>query len=375
MKIAYFVHDVNDAAVARRVAMLQASGGEPVLIGFRRRDDITEQVGGAPVVDLGKTRDAQMSQRALAVLWALVAPGKILAASAGAEVVIGRNLESLALAARVRRAAPKAALVYECLDIHRLLLGNSMPARAIQAIEAALLRQVDLLLTSSPAFEREYFRNRPTLHAPILLLENKLLKIDQPPPTAPPAPDGPPWSIGWFGMLRCARTFDALAGLVRRGAGRVRVEIAGRPSPAVFPDFAAKVAAVPGMIFHGAYRPEDLAALYGRCHFAWAIDYFEEGLNSKWLLPNRIYEAASFGVVPIALREVETGRWLAKYGAGVQLDRGPDELDAFFGALEPPRYAALRDAVAAIPKIDLIADRTDCDALMSSLSMARAGRI
>ena len=130
VKIAYFVHDVNDAAVARRVAMLQASGGEPVLIGFRRRDDITEQVGGAPVVDLGKTRDAQMSQRALAVLWALVAPGKILAASAGAEVVIGRNLESLALAARVRRAAPKAALVYECLDIHRLMLRQDGIGRA-----------------------------------------------------------------------------------------------------------------------------------------------------------------------------------------------------------------------------------------------------
>lgn len=372
MKIAYIVHDVNDAAVARRLQMLRAGGAQPLLVGFRRRDEPTGRIDDVPVIDLGRTRDAAFTQRALAVAQNLALPGRILAAARGSDVIIGRNLESLALAARMRRAAPGAALIYECLDIHRLLLGKSAPARLIQSVEAALLRQVDLMLTSSPAFARDYFSTRPTLTAPIMLLENKLLLIDRPAPDAVAPPAGPPWTIGWFGMLRCARTFDILAGLVERSAGRVRVEIAGRPSPAVFTDFAAIAAKVPGFTYRGAYRPEDLPALYGRCHFAWAIDYFEEGLNSNWLLPNRLYEAASHGVVPIALDTVETGRWLAQRGAGLTID-GADDLDARLGALDPAGYDDLRRAVAGIPRSELIADRRDCAALIAAFNRARHG--
>ena len=367
MKIGYVVHDVNDAAVARRLQMLRAAGADPVLIGFRRRDRRTEQVEGVPVIDLGETRDAAFAQRAIAVARKLALPGRILAAARGCDVIIGRNLESLALAARMRRAAPGARLIYECLDIHRLLLGTSRPARLIQSIEAALLRRVDLVLTSSPAFARDYFSTRPTLTAPIMLVENKLLLIDRPAPVPIAPPPGPPWTIGWFGMLRCARTFDELARLVERSAGRIRVEIAGRPSPAVFADFEAMVGRVPGFNYHGPYRPEALSGLYGRCHFAWAIDYFEEGLNSKWLLPNRLYEAASHGVVPIALAGVETGRWLRQHDAGLTVDTA-DALDPAFDAMDADRYAALRAAVADIPRADLIADRADCQALAAALA-------
>ena len=37
MKIAYFVHDLSDAAVAKRVGMLRDAGAEVALFGFRRR--------------------------------------------------------------------------------------------------------------------------------------------------------------------------------------------------------------------------------------------------------------------------------------------------------------------------------------------------
>jgi succinoglycan biosynthesis protein ExoL len=150
------------------------------------------------------------------------------------DVVIARNLETLALAGAAGSIFGRdIPVVYECLDIHRLLLGTSAPARLLQAIEARMLARVDLVLTSSPAFERDYFRHRPTLRAPVMLLENKLLVLDgeAPKPSDPAA--GPPWVIAWFGMLRCARTFDILAALATKHEGRIQVHIAGRPSPAV----------------------------------------------------------------------------------------------------------------------------------------------
>ncbi len=361
-RVAYFVHDINDPAVARRVTMLRAAGLEVSLAGFRRDSRVPETVEGARVTDLGQTHDGALGQRARMVLAHVAKPRTIVAAAAGADVVIGRNLEALALAARGRGGA---RLVYECLDIHRSLLGRSLPARAIQAAEAWLLRRVDLLIVSSPAFLREYFSRRPTLTALALLVENKLLVLGGEQPPAVAAPAAPPWTIGWFGNLRCRRTFEVLLQLTQALDGRLAVLIAGRPSSAVFDDLPAAVAKQPHMRYAGPYRPEDLPGLYGQCHFAWGIDYFEEGLNSRWLLPNKLYEAASFGVVPIALEDVETGRWLAERGAGLLLGEGDpvEPLTEVFRSLDDAAYRRLRGAVEAIPRRDLVADEEDCAAL------------
>jgi succinoglycan biosynthesis protein ExoL len=214
MKIAYVVHDLNDPAVARRVRMLRAAGGDPVVLGFRRSETAPGSVEGARAIDLGRTADARLGQRALAVLRNLLRPSTMLTGAEGAGIVIGRNLESLALAARIRRAAPGARLIYECLDIHRTLLGTRMVDRAIQAVEHKLLRGIDLLIVSSPAFLREHFAGRAALTAPTLLVENKVLDLAGGVPADPASPPpGPPWTIGWFGNLRCRRTFSVLADL------------------------------------------------------------------------------------------------------------------------------------------------------------------
>src|SRR5438477_315544 len=96
----------------------------------------------------------------------------------GCQVVLARNLEMLFLAAKARRRyAPSAALVFECLDIHRLLLRNSFSSRLLRSIETRLVRDVDLILTSSPRFVSEYFKPR-NFNRPIKILENKVLLSD-----------------------------------------------------------------------------------------------------------------------------------------------------------------------------------------------------
>lgn len=367
--IAYFVHDVNDAAVAKRVTMLRAAGTEVVVIGFRRDDRLPATVSGARIFDLGRTADAKLLQRAGVVFRNLFRPKVMLDAMGRPDVIIARNLESLALASRARRAAPKARLVYECLDIHRSLLGGSLPHRIIQRIESALLKTVDLVVVSSSAFAKEYFAKRVRMKAPVLLVENKVLDLDHKAAPVPSRPAGPPWTIGWFGNLRCRRTFEMLTALAAKSEGRVEVVIAGRASPAVFEDFEGLIEQSPHCIFVGAFKPDDLAALYARCHFAWAIDYFEEGLNSNWLLPNRLYEASSFGAVPIALKSVETGRWLSRHDAGMLIDdsvRVP-ELVKMFEELDAAGYSELARKVAAIPREALVAGKSDCDELLAAV--------
>ncbi len=236
-KICYFAHDLADPAIHRRVRMLIQGGANVTTIGFRRSAEPVTVIHGTPVIDLGRTVDGMLAKRALTVAQAF-SKLKVLAEHLrGADVVLCRNLEMLVLASRARSLyAPQAALVYECLDIHHLLLSDGAPGAALRALETRLWRNVGLLLTSSPAFIENYFRRR-NFGAPIRLVENKVLGFEDEyaPVGERKRPSGPPWRIGWFGMIRCRRSLDILSSIARAADGAIEVAIRGQPSRAVFP--------------------------------------------------------------------------------------------------------------------------------------------
>ncbi len=377
LSLAYVVHDLHDPAVARRLDMLAPHLADAVVIGFHRGAAAPASIGGWPVVALGRTRDARLALRAWSVLRARALLSVLRPHLMGRDVVLSRQLETLVLARAARNAfAPTAVLAQECLDVHRLLVAKGAVGALLRRFEHRLLRGCGLVITSSPGFEREYLR--PVHGAalpPVLLVENKVLAVEA---MAVPQtrPAGPPWRIGWYGVLRCRRSLLLLAALARRLPGLVEVELRGRPAHSAIPDFDRLVAASPGVTFGGGYdRRHDLAALYGGVHYAWALDFFEAGANSNWLLPNRLYESAAHGVVPIAQAGVETGRWLAAHGAGL-LFAGNDDvaleeaLVAYFRGLDRPAHAAAAARVAAIPDASLVDDGSDGAHLAAALRSA-----
>lgn len=334
-------------------------GGSTVQLAGFRRSPAPAAIEGIVPVDLGETADGALAQRALAVLRNVAFPQAVKAAMRGADILIARNLESLAIAHRIADGRP---VIYECLDIHRSLLGTGAASRAILKIEASLLEKTKAIITSSPGFIREYFDQRPTGNAEVKLIENKILLapgegFDAITPA--PKPQGSPWVIGWFGMLRCSRTLRELAKLAQDAGGAVQIQIAGKPSPAELPDFEALVAAAPHCHYSGPYKASDLPELYASCHFAWAIDWFEEGQNSEWLLPNRLYEATAYATVPIVLKRHEVGRWLAERNAGLQIVE-TTELQSFFGELDAARYNALQAQLSAIPRSAIMMGDSEC---------------
>jgi len=164
-----------------------------------------------------------------------------------------------------------------------------------------------------------------------------------------------------------------LCSLARGAAGKVEIIIRGRPTKVVFDDFDELIARFPHVHFAGPYHsPADLPAIYGDVHFTWAIDYYEAGQNSTWLLPNRIYEGSLYGTVSIALAGIETGRWLAKRGAGVILDEPVEQqLIDFFRYLDNKTYSKLAGQVEALPRADLVSGQADCCALVEALCAAQ----
>jgi hypothetical protein len=388
MKIAYFVHDLADDAVHRRVRMMRYFAAV-TLFGFHRSDQFTSVIDGVDTVDLGRTTDAHLAQRAIAVGRAGLKVAQWTEHLRGTTLFMARQLETLSLAALARRVTGSTApLLFECLDIHRLMLARHPVGIALRTLEARLLRVCSVLIVSSPAFLTHHFARYSNL-PPTLLLENKVLADDVPAGVLQRIamlrrggpPPGPPWRIGWFGVIRCRRSLMILADLVRTLPGVVEVIIRGRPKRDVIPDFDRVVMSTPGLSYHGVYdRHTALATIYPDVHFSWAIDFFEAGCNSEWLLPNRLYEGTLYGAVPLAESSVQTGRWLADRQCGVRLAAGSDHnlseaLRAWFAGLDAAGYVTAKNALATVPITALLDDKVSCDrigAMFEALSRRSA---
>ena len=378
LRVLYLVHDLSDPAVRRRVLMLRAGGAEVTLAGFRRGENRLAAVEGVVPLELGASRDARFAQRLAAVARAAATLSRRLAGTARPDVILARNLEMLALAGRAQGIFSGAVpIAYECLDIHRLLTGSGVASRGLRAAERHFARRAGLLLTSSPAFVEHYFRPLSSVTAPVHLVENRVLELDGLADELclrAKKPAGEPWRIGWFGAIRCRKSLDLLAAFTRRMEGRLEVILRGRPARSEFEDFDGLVAREPFIRFEGPYRnPEDLAAIYRDVDFAWAIDFFEEGLNSAWLLPNRLYEGCRHGAVPIVLEGTETARLAGRRGVGIALqDAHLETLVTRFSAFDDGSYRALHAALAELGPKPWIHDRADCAALVQRLAALRA---
>lgn len=370
-RILYLVHNLADPSVGRRVAMFRQGGAEVEIAGFRRGDAPPTTLPLDTVVELDVTHDGRMLQRLAATVSAAWRAPHWAKSLRRPDIIVARNLEMLAVAQRLLGLWDVApTLVYECLDIHRLMLRTDRIGRVMRALEQRLMRDVQLLITSSPAFMRSYF----DIHGapPTQLVENKVFA----PGIAafgrnPALADEPSvLRVGWFGALRCNASLAALDGLTRHLGGRVKVQLAGRPALTEFADFHGTVEQSPHLEFSGAFRyPEDLLGLYSAVHFTWAIDFFEQGLNSDWLLPNRLYEGCLNGAIPIALAGTETARFIERLGIGVVLpDISQDTLIALFEGMTTERLHQLAADVAAQDRELFLCEARECVELVERLS-------
>jgi succinoglycan biosynthesis protein ExoL len=380
VRICYLVHDLGDAAVKRRVQMLQAGGAEVLLVGFHRGKNPIADIETVASIDLGQTHDRAFAQRIFSVFRALVKMGSVVRRLGRVDAIVARNLEMLVLAVRlgtlVRGPVP---ITYECLDVHPLMVKSGPAGWLLRSVEGKLARRCKLLVTSSPEYISSYFDKISSVRLPHLLVFNKVFdpdfdRIEREAATIDATTNhlrdaGPPWRIGWFGVIRCRKSLQTLCGLATEFAGAVEIIIRGRPAYTEFDNFDEVVAQTPHVRFEGPYRnPQDLARIYQEVHFCWAIDYLYAGQNSQWALANRIYEGGLFKAIPVAVGGTATASWLAHAGVGIILK---EPLVQSFGtvlrALDAKGYGELLGKFDAITRSEFVVGRNECERLVQIL--------
>jgi len=370
-RIEVFGFDVAEVSQIRRIRALIALGHDVHSFTMRRQNMNVGFQPDWPNTHLSKTKNENLLQRSAVVAASVMKMAGHRARIRQADMILARNLDMLAIAyaARAIAGATQVPLVYECLDIHGTLYGNSAKSRAMQAAERFLLNRCQMLVVSSPGFIRNYFEATQNYCGPWALWENKLAAgtaLPKRPTTRPIRSSDAPLRIGWIGTIRCAPSLALLATVADHFGDKLQIVIHGVVHHHVLPDFNAMLADRPNMVAYGAYDyPQDLPRIYGDCDVVWSQDLWQRGGNSDWLLPNRIYEASWAGCPSLAIGTTETGRRVADDSLGWVIDLPePDSLIALIERLTPEMAAARGQALLDRPQSDFVQSESEIQSVI-----------
>lgn len=383
-RVAFFGHDAAESTVVKRIRAFSGVGLQVVGFCFRRDKFARDFAPFWENVALGTTEDRRYGRRLAALLRALPKLWRHRAALRRAEFFYARNIDmaALALAAKVF-ARSSAPLVYEVLDVQRIFVGKGPAAALFRWAERRILARCALLVISSPAFDTQYFRRVQGYRGRVFLLENKISFAQAKAVARPAAPpvgseaEGAPdkWVIGWFGTLRCPRSLAMLCEIAAALPDKVEIYLRGVPTETGLDYFQKAIADHPNMIYGGEYRnPDDLPGMYGRVHLTWAFDFLDEGSNSDWLLPNRVYEGGYFGAVALAAEHTQTGAKLREEGLGYTFAAPVVEnVTAFLRRYSMDEHLARRAHILSLPA-ETFCDRNDTRDLCETILTLGSGR-
>lgn len=294
-QVVYFCPDVTDMKLFARVAAMERAGASVMTIGFRRERYDTGRKPHWPHIDLGAAKDRAYVSRLTALVTLLRNIPKLrrfLQATKGRKIIVARNLDMALLAIAVRRTlGPGIKLFYEVLDIQHIMVKAGWKSALARWLERACLARANKLIVSSPHFVTEYFKRIQSYSGAWELVENKIVN------PLPPLKDGPTnsaWVIGWLGTLRCKRSLTMICEIAAALKDKVRIDLHGYPARIGEDAFFKAIKPYDNIVYHGSYNHDQLPAMMRNMHFSWCFDYSDDWGNSRWLWPNRLYEAGYY---------------------------------------------------------------------------------
>ncbi len=374
-KLAFFAHDANETVVIKRTKAFQSAGATVIGFMFHRERGEDLPSPAWQNISLGSTIDRNYLARLpkLAIgLWRVLRNRRELR---DCDVIYARNFDMMAIATAAKWLTRSSAqLAYEVLDVQRAFVGRGALPSLFRWCERRLLASCDMLVVSSPMFMTRYFVPQQQYAGAWYLLENKVpasLLANIPEVAVQRPAVGRPWIIGWFGRLRCPKSLEILSRLATAHPDKVTVQIRGAPSEEDISKetLTAMTSGRTNFQYGGAYEsPRDLRALYSQVHFTWAIDFLDEGSNSDWLLPNRLYEGGLFDAISLARDGTATGDMIARDGLGITLREPIEEsLSEWLLSMDAEKFRMLTEAARKAPR-SLFVEDNDTIALLGLLA-------
>jgi len=319
MRICFLLSTVGHPRHRKRIRSLVRLGVDARVLAFVRPDHL-EDPETPELISLGEVRHEDLMGR-IGVYARAVARIRRAARDCDAVYCFGPDLLGLArLAVAGMRPSPRLAL--EVGDLSAGLVRRDSIGRAARAAERALLRGDVLVVATSPAFVTKYYEGmQGRVGAPSLVIENKIDPQVTPLPLPPRVADGV-LRVGWFGLLKCERSWEALKAIAARADGAIEVVLRGR----VYERLASlpeEAAALPSMRWDGVFvEPDDLQAMYAGVDLCWMVHHDPDRPyeNWGWARSNRLYQAGWFGTPLIGQFNKDDTTVVRDHDIGVEVD-------------------------------------------------------
>lgn len=217
----------------------------------------------------------------------------------------------------------KVKFVYEVGDIRKVFTKNGVVGKFFRLLEKFVLRKAYLVVVTSEAFINEYFKGiQRVRNVKYHVIENKpelneLFKEKQ----ARIKGENAKIKIGYFGVLRCLRSWEILKDLLEKYPDKFELYIRGLiVEPKTIEEECNRMSNVQ---YDGTYVvPNDLNRMYNQIDIVWAC-YPYQGKqlgNWCWAKTTRFYEACFFQKPMITQAGTQDASVVSKYNVGIELD-------------------------------------------------------
>jgi succinoglycan biosynthesis protein ExoL len=371
-------NDLQDARFHKRVRTFSDCGFLVSWLAFdrgRQYDLAQGSLAGIHGAVLARTCDRRYLQRLWAMAQGLCRLLRSKLFSKTTDFIYCINLDNLLLAILTKALRRlKSRVVYEVADIQPVLLRKDPAGVALRAVERWCLKRTDLVVYTSPYYLSSFLMAEQGYTGRALFLENKIY----PAPNVcqsikPQVPDSDKRVvIGFFGQLKCRKSFELIQMLATKLPDKVRFILRGYPNEVLRGTFDELLARTPSITYGGPYRyPLDLSELYNSIDLCWGFDFCSPNTNSKWTLANRLYEAGYFGVPILVERETAGGDFVQRLDCGWVFAHPLEKsLETFLAALP---LAEVEKKRKHIVKLDSALFRLDSDLQQIRASLLNLG--
>ncbi|MEA3467603.1 MAG: hypothetical protein U9R57_05180 [Thermodesulfobacteriota bacterium] len=310
---------------SKRICMLQQAGFEVEAVAFQREyhsgrspDCLVKLLG---VIDHGRyfVRSLKMLA-ALPVIRHAIKRNDLVYA-------FGPDMAFMALLGGLGLGRP---VILEIGDIRTLQVAPGLKGYLARVLDRYVANACSLLVATAPGFINDYYREKLGTQTPALIVENKLefsfTESNSPEVSRrggeKPLVDGP-LRIGYFGVLRCERSWQILEALAESRPQEIEIVVAGYPMDPI--DLPERAERKKNIQFIGEYRsPHDLFSLYNKVDIVWACYPFPRpgDLNWRWARTNRFYESCYFQKPMISLAGSGDASEVKRYKIGMVINRG-----------------------------------------------------
>ena len=321
MNIIYILQVSSHARYWRRIDNLGSLGIKSTVFAFEREKFYEGTKKGRSYKSLGNIKQQNYIKRIIPLIKSI----SIIKNEIGnADVIYSFGMDTFIigwLATLFKSNKPK--FVYEVGDIRTVFTNEGVISKIFKFIERLILKKSDLLVVTSEAYIQGYFEEiQKVSNLNYHVIENKPeLNINFSNVNTNKNKKNQRIRIGYFGVLRCRRTFEILRKLIKEHGDRFELYVRGIVTEGK--DIVDEIKLLDNVKIEGEYKvPDDLPSMYDQVDIIWACyPYMGEQIsNWMWAKTTRFYEACYFKTPMITLEGSQDSYYVKEKGIGIELD-------------------------------------------------------